>query len=90
MPRAVERMTMASISLIRRLSAGPAPRRLIYNLGVEHAFTCPYCWQRISMVLDPSVESQTYVEDCEICCKPIEVQCTIEDGILVEFDARIL
>ena len=63
---------------------------MIYNLEVEHAFTCPYCWQRISMVLDTSVGSQTYVEDCEVCCKPIEVRYTIEDGTVVEFDARIL
>jgi hypothetical protein len=42
------------------------------------------------MVLDESVESQTYVEDCEICCKPIEIEYAIEDGNLTEFDARTL
>jgi hypothetical protein len=42
------------------------------------------------MVLDESVESQTYVEDCEVCCKPIEIQYEIEDGTLAEFDARTL
>jgi hypothetical protein len=57
---------------------------------VEHFFTCPYCWQQISMVLDTSVDAQTYVEDCEVCCKPIEVEYVVEDGALVEFDARTL
>ena len=37
---------------------------------MEHFFSCPYCWQEISMVLDPAVKSQTYVEDCEVCCQP--------------------
>jgi hypothetical protein len=43
------------------------------NIAMEHFFSCPYCWEEISMVLDTSVRSQTYVEDCEVCCHPIEV-----------------
>ena len=42
------------------------------------------------MVLDTSVDAQTYVEDCEVCCKPIEVSYVIEDGALVEFEAQTL
>jgi hypothetical protein len=57
---------------------------------MEHFFACPYCWQDISMVLDPSVPSQTYVEDCEVCCQPIEVSYVVEDESLVEFAARVL
>lgn len=57
---------------------------------MEHFFTCPYCWQQISMVLDTSVGEQTYVEDCEVCCKPIEVSYVVEDDALVEFEARPL
>ena len=40
---------------------------------MEYFFSCPYCWQEISMVLDPAVKSQTYVEDCEVCCQPWSV-----------------
>jgi transcription elongation factor Elf1 len=39
----------------------------------EHYFQCPYCWEEISMLLDPSIQQQHYVEDCEICCNPIEI-----------------
>ena len=39
----------------------------------EHFFQCPYCWEEISMLLDPSIQRQTYVEDCEVCCNPIEI-----------------
>jgi hypothetical protein len=42
------------------------------------------------MVLDPSAGSQTYVEDCEVCCKPIEISCTFDDEELVGFDAQTL
>jgi transcription elongation factor Elf1 len=57
---------------------------------MEHFFTCPYCWQAISMVLDLSVPEQTYVEDCEVCCQPIEVSYAVEDEALVDFEARAL
>ena len=42
------------------------------------------------MVLDTSVTGQTYVEDCEVCCNPIEIRCTVEDDIIVSFDAKTL
>lgn len=53
----------------------------------EHLFQCPYCWEEISMLLDPSA-SQTYVEDCEVCCNPIEISVVFEDGQLEAFSAQ--
>ena len=52
-----------------------------------HFFQCPYCWEEISMVLDPSVSKQSYIEDCEVCCNPIEVTPQFEGGELVSFSA---
>jgi hypothetical protein len=42
------------------------------------------------MVLDTSVRRQSYVEDCEVCCRPIEISYTIEDGTLASFGAKPL
>lgn len=54
----------------------------------EHFFTCPYCWQQISVLLDLSAGGQTYVEDCEICCNPISISFESgEDGVLDSFSA---
>ncbi len=39
----------------------------------EHFFQCPYCWEQISMLFDSSVSHQNYIEDCEVCCNPIEI-----------------
>ena len=55
---------------------------------IEHAFFCPYCDAPVTMLLDPSVPHQRYVEDCEVCCNPIEVAYRIEDEALVAFEAR--
>lgn len=53
----------------------------------EHFFQCPYCWEEISMLLDPSASTR-YVEDCEVCCNPIEVSTQFEDLELQSFSAE--
>ena len=53
----------------------------------EHVFQCPYCWQEISMLLDPSITQQTYVEDCEVCCNPINLKIRFENLELIQFSA---
>lgn len=55
---------------------------------MEHSFTCPYCGEEISVVLDLSIHRQTYVEDCEVCCRPMEISFTVEDDELAEFSAN--
>jgi hypothetical protein len=42
------------------------------------------------MVLDLSIRSQTYIEDCEVCCKPIEISFTVEDDDVANFYAKTL
>lgn len=54
----------------------------------EHFFQCPYCWEDVSMLLDSSVRQQTYVEDCEVCCNPIEVTPRFQEAELIGFDAQ--
>tara|TARA_B100000768_G_scaffold42282_1_gene41159 strand:+ start:218 stop:397 length:180 start_codon:yes stop_codon:yes gene_type:complete len=47
----------------------------------EHFFQCPYCWEEISMLLEPSNQEQQYVEDCEVCCRPIQIQYFFEEEL---------
>ena len=35
---------------------------------------CPYCGEFIPLRLDGSAGDQSYVEDCSVCCRPIEVR----------------
>jgi hypothetical protein len=42
------------------------------------------------MVLDLSVRRQSYVEDCEVCCNPIEVSYGVQDDALASFSAKTL
>lgn len=53
---------------------------------IEKFFKCPYCLEKISMILDVSVEgAQTYVEDCEVCCSPIQLTYDATDGKIKNF-----
>lgn len=56
----------------------------------EHHLTCPYCWETISMLFDPSVSQQEYVEDCEVCCNPIYLNVTANNGVIVNLEPQVL
>jgi hypothetical protein len=32
---------------------------------------CPYCGESIEVYIDTSVLPQQYIEDCQVCCRPI-------------------
>ncbi len=46
--------------------------------------TCPHCGESITLLLDLSVESQEYIEDCSVCCQPMTVIYSAEGGELTE------
>jgi len=37
----------------------------------EHRVGCPYCGESLEVLIDPSDAGQHYIEDCQVCCKPI-------------------
>ena len=39
----------------------------LYSTTVQ----CPYCWEQIEVMVDDCGESQQYIEDCQVCCRPI-------------------
>jgi transcription elongation factor Elf1 len=55
----------------------------------RQVFTCPHCGERISMILDLSSGYQRYIEDCEVCCNPIEISYQAEEGRIVSFQAGL-
>jgi hypothetical protein len=47
----------------------------------EEPCHCPFCAEPISIVVDFSAGSQTYIEDCQVCCQPMEVSVSVDaDG----------
>jgi len=55
---------------------------------LEYHFNCPCCFAPISMLLDLSINIQRYIEDCEVCCRPIIIDFEVIDGEISFFDAQ--
>ena len=43
----------------------------------ESTVRCPYCGEMIDVMIDCSVPSQSYIEDCSVCCRPINFDVTV-------------
>ena len=49
---------------------------------------CPYCGERFETPIDTSAGSARYVEDCQICCQPIDFNLEVDhEGALQELSA---
>ena len=44
----------------------------------EVEITCPYCGERFATSVDTSSGDQAYIEDCPVCCRPIEFQLRVD------------
>lgn len=40
---------------------------------------CPYCGEQFATLLDLSAGASAYIEDCQVCCQPIELRVTVDD-----------
>jgi len=44
----------------------------------EKACSCPYCGESIELLIDASIDTQQYIEDCQVCCRPIVVNTSFD------------
>jgi len=50
---------------------------------------CPYCGEPFDTTVDASAGSSAYIEDCQICCRPIEIRLDVSvDGTLNSVSAQ--
>jgi len=51
--------------------------------------SCPYCGEEFETSIDCSAGDQSYIEDCYVCCQPIEFTVNADtDGTLVNLEVR--
>ena len=55
----------------------------------EKNISCPYCGEQISVLVDNSLPEQRYVEDCQVCCRPIVLDVSVDAEGDVILGARI-
>ncbi len=65
---------------------GTAPSEKMTTATVQ----CPYCGEHLDVFIDRSVARQEYIEDCQVCCRPITLRVTIDpdDDTEARVDAR--
>jgi transcription elongation factor Elf1 len=52
---------------------------------LEHYFDCPHCWENQLKMIDPSISKQDFIEDCEVCCNPLEFNLSVAGNSLQSF-----
>ena len=59
-------------------------------LEQDYSFPCPYCGVTLSVRLDVTGgRKQALVYDCEICCRPIQIQVEFEGENIASFSANL-
>lgn len=59
------------------------------NQLIEVSSQCPYCWEEITLLVDGSIENQEYIEDCEVCCRPIDFSVEVDEQGTARVQARL-
>ena len=55
--------------------------KLLTMLDTEFTtIQCPHCGEPIEIVIDPSQDIAEYIEDCSVCCRPMNLRVEMEDG----------
>lgn len=60
-------------------------------LGEFVELQCPWCGEVYGSAIDLTDHSRVYIEDCQVCCQPIEVTLEVSDGgaLLAAVTARV-
>jgi len=55
------------------------------DLLQTHELNCPYCGEIIQIIVDCSISEQEYIEDCQVCCRPINFHVNIDsDNVKIQ------
>lgn len=53
----------------------------------SYFLACPYCLEQIEVCIDTSAGSQVYMEDCEVCCHPIQFRIMMDGNEVTDIEA---
>jgi hypothetical protein len=50
--------------------------------------TCPFCGEPTEIVVDDEAGAQSFIQDCDVCCHPIQIRARVDDDgeLVVEAD----
>ena len=50
--------------------------------------SCPYCGEAVQLVVDEGADEQDYIEDCQVCCRPMQISARMDGDGSVAIDLR--
>jgi phage terminase large subunit GpA-like protein len=56
------------------------------ELVVEAEIACPHCGEVFSLQIDTSQRAQSLIEDCTVCCRPIQLTVRSNPGEIVDLN----
>ena len=54
---------------------------------IEHEIQCPHCGEVFPITIDTSQGGHDMIEDCTVCCRPIQLTIECEPGEVVNVSA---
>ncbi len=54
----------------------------------EQVVYCPYCGEQIEVLLDQQETGHEYIEDCQVCCKPIVFSLAVDSTGRLQLSVR--
>lgn len=54
----------------------------------EQTIYCPYCGEPQTIIIDVTSGDCNYIEDCQICCRPIEFDIHVHSDESFELSVR--
>ena len=54
----------------------------------EHSIRCPFCDESQTLLIDLSAGDQSYIEDCQVCCRPMQVSFATDGETLHYVDVQ--
>jgi hypothetical protein len=54
------------------------------ELVIQVDVTCPHCGEVFPLQIDTSQPEQSLIEDCTVCCRPINLSIRSEPGEVVD------
>lgn len=61
-----------------------------FIIMIQENFICPYCWENQSRLFDVSATHQCFIEDCEVCCNPIEFNLTTNGFQIIDLSVDVI
>jgi len=72
-----------------RASSSPASHSPAINLSEDTEIECPYCGEYFAIQVETEGGSYSTVEDCAVCCRPINLHIRCQPGEIIAIDVSI-